>query len=434
MIPGLTRFSTGGMNATKVLEEIRLHRIQIPRLSPRQICVCLLWVFVVLILGLAVVYEIRTSALQAWLFSRYAAKLHYTIGPGPSPSIVFPSGGPFDRQRGYPQISNFQRRLEARGFQVAEQARFSPQLAWMAGLGVAPPYRERAATGVRIQGIGRGYLFNAASNDRLFHEFEEIPPLVVQSLLFIENRELGEKPPDPRTNPAVEWDRLAKAGLLYAGSKLGLPLPKEGGSTLATQLEKYRHSAAGRSHSLLDKFRQITGASLKVYREGSDTRGSRRQIVVDYLNTVPLAAAPGWGEVHGLGEGLYAWFGRKLDDVCAALRTPENSPEKIVAFKQVLALITAERAPSHYLIHNHSALETRVNAYTRLLAQEGILDAEFARRLRATTIVFSRPASIRLAPFSERKATNAIRIHLLELLGISDLYDLDRLDLKVNST
>src|SRR6185369_17592150 len=110
------------------------------------------------------------------------------------------------------------------------------------------------------------------------------------------------------------------ASLLDAGSKLGMNLPIQGGSTLAIQLEKYRHSPNGRTNSPLDKLRQVAGASLKAYRDGADTRDWRREIVVDYLNTAPLAAAPGYGEINGLGDGLYAWFGLDLDDVKAALR------------------------------------------------------------------------------------------------------------------
>ncbi len=43
-------------------------------------------------------HELRTSATQSWLLSRYAASLSYEIAPGPSPSIAFPRGGPFDAQ------------------------------------------------------------------------------------------------------------------------------------------------------------------------------------------------------------------------------------------------------------------------------------------------------------------------------------------------
>ena len=65
---------------------------------------------------------------------------------------------------------------------------------------------------------------------------------------------------------------------------------------------------------------QMTSASLRAYRDGPDTSAARRQIVVDYLNSTPLAARAGFGEVNGLGDGLYAWFGSDLEQVNRSLQ------------------------------------------------------------------------------------------------------------------
>ena len=91
-----------------------------------------------------------------------------------------------------------------------------------------------------------------------------------RALLFIENRELLDGDA-PRRNPAIEWDRLA-AVLRDSVVKLvdpGLNLP--GGSTLATQIEKYRHAPAGRTEDATAKLRQMVSASLRAYRNGPDT-------------------------------------------------------------------------------------------------------------------------------------------------------------------
>ena len=90
----------------------------------------------------------------------------------------------------------------------------------------------------------------------------------------------------------------------------------------------------------------MIGASLRVYRSGPDTRLERREIVLDYLNSVPLAAAPRYGEVYGIGNGLNAWFGIDIDDATLIL---ENSPSETAReriFKHILALICAARAPT----------------------------------------------------------------------------------------
>ena len=99
-------------------------------------------------------------------------------------------------------------------------------------------------------------IYDARPGNMNFQRFEDIPPLLVQTLLFIENQEL-QNVLNPRHNPAVEWDRFARAGLLYVGKQLGLPGVDPGGSTLATQLEKYRHSPQGRTETPTDKARQI---------------------------------------------------------------------------------------------------------------------------------------------------------------------------------
>lgn len=389
--------------------------------------------FALLLIG-ALGYELRTSALEAWLLSHYAARLSYEVLSGPSPSIVFPHSGPTDERRGYSRIPLFQSRLEAQGYHVVEQARVSPELAQLMSWGVSPPYGEPTEADLVIHGTGETTLYKSANTDRLFQQFEDIPALLVRTLLFLENRELQD-PSSPRSNPVVEWDRLAKAGFLYASSKLGLPFSVQGGSTLATQLEKFRHSAQGRTHSVTDKLRQMVGASLKAYREGADTRSWRRKIIVDYLNFIPLAAAPGHGEVNGLGEGLYTFFGLHLSDVSDVLASEGLTPAKVHAFKHVLALLVALPAPTTYLVEDRVALEDRVNQFAWLLAKAGVIDKESAQALEQAPLRFL-PSAPMSSPKSvtQQRAPNAIRSTLIELLDVPDLYDLGRLHLEVQTT
>ncbi len=390
-------------------------------------------VFTLLILSF--VYEFRTSALQSRVFSYIARHMSYGLEPGASSRIVFPKDGPFNLRRGYSYLPAFQERLKEHGFSVTEQNRFSLLLATMAAWGFSPPYREAANASLVIRSSEGLPLFDTSLQDQVFHSFDQIPILAVQALLFMENRELGEDSADLSRNPVIEWDRLAKAGFSYAGNKLGLPFGMEGGSTLATQLEKYRYSPEGRTGSAGDKFRQMMSASLKVYRSGTDTRSARHEIILDYLNTVPLAAAPGYGEVNGLGEGLGAWFGVRLDDANKVLRQPGASPEKAKAFKQVLMLLCAVRAPSLYLLQDRPALAARANYCVKSMRDSGLIDREFATLLEATPIQFAQravPQQTSLSP--HQKTANALRVDLMQLLGVRSFYDLDRLDLEAQST
>ena len=395
------------------------------------------WIRLSLLVGLGlalVAHELRTSALQSRLFSWWAGRVTYTLEPGPSSQITFPETGPFDQRLGYTRIPEFTRRLQERGYRVSAQVRFSEAAARLVSWGFPPPYQEPSVAGLVIRDRTGALLYDSTLGHGVFHDIAEVPPLLVDTVLFVENRSLQE-PLDPRQNPVIDWARFGKAGALYAGRKLGLPLPLEGASTLSTQLEKFQHSRGGRTASALEKLRQMASASLKAYRDGVDTRPERREILLRYLNEVPLAAAPGWGEVNGITDGLLAWFGDRPAEVLGALASPSLTPEKVRVYKHVLALLCAVRAPTTYLIRNHAALEARVALYTELLQKAGLIDPDLAHRLRLTPITYLRekispPARLVL----QRKAVSHLRAGLGQLLGEPNIYSLDRLHLEVGST
>ena len=293
----------------------------------RALKICLLWFGLLLFFFVCVFIEFQTSALQSWFFTSTNRRVFYKLAQGPSREISFPRPGPFDERKGYSKLPVFQTRLMSQGYQIAEQARQSETMLTVLEHGVSPPYTERPDTGLEIRGLDGSSLFRYGQSEFIFDKIDAIPPLIVKTLLFLENRDL-DRPATRWQNPVIEWDRIFKAALMYVGAKLHLPVPVQGGSTLAVQLEKFRHSPNGRTDTPLEKLRQIMGASLKAYREGANTRAWRERIIVDYLNSVPLAAAPGYGEIHGLGEGLYAWFGMRLDDVdCGVEYTRANVGE-----------------------------------------------------------------------------------------------------------
>ena len=179
-----------------------------------------------------------------------------------------------------------------------------------------------------------------------FTSYDDIPPLVVRTLFYLENRRLGNL--SSRANPALDWGRLAKAGISYTARAIGFPTRLEGGSTLAVQMQKYSHSPSGRTSSGLDKLRQIVSATLAAYRNGPDTQSASRQVVLDYVNSIPLGAVTGVGEVHGLRSGLRNWFGLDPDRVCEALRGEHSKAEQVRASTRYAPVCCA---PSRYLRH-----------------------------------------------------------------------------------
>jgi len=395
--------------------------------------------------------EIATSRRQAdWLAER-ARALRFEVQPGPSPAIRFPGDGPFDLRLGYHGLPDTLERLQRQGYAITAQARMSPEMLALSERGLYATYAEKAQAGLAVRDCSGFPLHTVRHPERVYGAFEAVPPLVVSSLLFIEDRELLDGP--PARNPAVEWDRFGKAMVDQALRRVDPSHAAGGGSTLATQIEKYRHSPGGRTASAGDKLRQMASASLRAYLGGEDTLPRRRQIVVDYLNTVPLAAQSGFGEVHGLGDALWAWYGRDFDVVNRLLATPIAEPDpakpggqalafkqalvprQALAYKQVLSLLVAQRRPSYYLTPDGAAtLRELTDSHLRVLAQAGIIppalrDAALPLALELQSQAAEAPA----ASFVERKAATALRGQLQRLLAVPRAYDLDRLDLTVDS-
>jgi len=402
-----------------------------------------IWLIVLLLLLLVLLggwgaFEMRTSHLQARLFADLASELNYRMEKGPSPSIRFPAASPYDTRLGYANLPAYLEKLQARGYLVDAQARISPRMVELADRGLYATYHEKTKVGLEILDCRAQPLFNARFPERTYPAFEDAPPLLVQSLLFIENRELLD-PAYPQRNPAVEWDRFSKAVFDKTLSSVGLGGAGRvaGGSTLATQIEKYRHSPEGRTGSLQDKMIQMASAALRAYQDGEDTTRARRRIVLDYLNTVPLSAKSGYGEVNGIGDGLWVWYGRNFDQTSRMLRGPMDSVEAVTAYKEALSLMIAQRRPAYYLGAGEHDLETLTNSHLRVLAQAGVISPQLrdaALKVALHPAQGSGVAAPGADAFVSRKASNAVRNHLGYLVGDSRLYNLDRLDLSVVST
>ena len=424
--------------------------------------------------GAAAFHEMRTSTFQARYFAGLAAEVGWTVEPGPSPRIRFPGQGPYDLRFGYTRIPDMVTLLEARGFRVTEQAVISPQAAQLVDRGLFPIYREKTAGGLRVEDQRGGEIFGARYPERVFGTLDDVPPVVVRSLLFIENRELLD-PDRPTFNPVVEWRRLAGSVFEYGLRLLGSDRNVPGASTLATQIEKFRHSPDGITGDAAEKLRQLASGSVRAYLDGEQTMEAQRRIILDYLNSVPLAAIPGHGEVHGLAKGLWAWYGLDHEVIDAALRAeggplrpadvlpPPEAPVRAgtgggagqgvmveaafgdpdllgvagTAYRATLSLLLAHRRPTWYLARadGRAELKQLTDVYLRLMAREGMISPEL-RDAALTAELDLRPRAPDPEPtsFVERKAANTIRTALLPFLGIPRLYDLDRFDLTVRSS
>lgn len=379
------------------------------------------------------VWEFTTSTLQAQYLTEYAAKMQYKLEPKASRALRFPKAGPADIRMGYVQLPEMSKLLFDQGFEISQQARISPAMQQMADQGLNLPYHEKDQTGLKLTDAAGDVVFESHTPQRVYSDFKSIPPLVRESLLFVENRELLAAD-NPKRNPAVEWDRLAQAVLDKLIQLVNPSHDVPGGSTLATQIEKYRHSPDGLTMTVQDKWQQMASASVRAYLDGEKTLATRQRLVLDYLNTVPLSAAPKFGEVIGLPDALWAWYGLDVNRVNQLLLANHADAETGNAYKHVLSLIIAQRKPSYYLNVNHKALEENTNVHLRLLAREGVISPALRDAALQARLSFNVQRPIQNKAFIAQKAANAVRSRLANLLGVPRLYDLDRYDVSADST
>jgi len=388
--------------------------------------------------GFLVADEVESSQWQARHLARYAAGLRYSVADGASNAIRFPANGPFDQRMGYTELPRIVERLGERGFTLTQQARFSDALMDYTGRGYFTPYHEKTRAGLDVADCRGETLYQFRYPYRGYDDFAAVPPRVAQALMFVENRDLLD-PARPTMNPAVDWVRFTRAVLGQLGRMVSADIDAPGGSTLATQIEKYRHSPDGVTYNAHEKLRQMVSASVRAYLDGEQTLPVRRRLLLDYLNTVPLSAAPGHGEVNGLGDGLWVWFAADFDQVNQLLAAPEGQGETLAAqgraLHQVVALMIAHRRPSFYLSRSgRDELAHLSESYVRLLAENGMIGASLRDAALAQPLKFrDMAAHPALLPADVGKGTTAIRNRLAGMLDAS-LYQLDRFDADVSTT
>ena len=108
--------------------------------------------------------------------------------------------------------------------------------------------------------------------------------------------------------------------------------------------------------------------------------------------------------------------------------------EKGLALREMLSLMIAQRRPSHYLTKGHDELADLTDSHIRLLAQNNVIDAQFAAAALASKVTYRDWATQpTIQPIESNKGISVARSRLAGMLN-RPLYDLDRLDLSATST
>jgi hypothetical protein len=136
---------------------------------PRRVrnTVLLVMLAAVVLAGLWLTDEARSFRVQARYFARLADQATFKVEPGPSAAIRYPSDSPYDARLGYANLPDYLKRLQARGFEVTAQARFSPTLLELADKGINPPYREKTQAGLEIDDAHHQALFRSTFPERV---------------------------------------------------------------------------------------------------------------------------------------------------------------------------------------------------------------------------------------------------------------------------
>ncbi|MBU1054564.1 MAG: transglycosylase domain-containing protein [Proteobacteria bacterium] len=416
------------------------HLLSKIKFTPSRILIYIL-LFFLISLGIELfVRDIKTSRMQSLLFSHIAKKCTYELENGESKDIRFPKFGPYDIRLGYSRIPEWIVKMSGEGYTVAKQAKWSPTLLRCVDMGLFAIYREKVQNGICLLDRHDKQLSFQKFPERIYPDFKSIPPVVADMLLFIENRHLLDTESQYQ-NPSIEWERLFKSISEAVLSIFDNNRNVAGGSTLSTQIEKFRHSPRGITNSARDKIRQISSSTLRTYYFGEKTSQTRKRILLDYVNSIPLSAAPGFGEVLGLGDGLWAWYGldyKTVNHLLFDARKKDIPPDKAAeigsALKAVLSLFLSQRRPSAYLITHRNDLEELANTYCRLLEKEGVLSPKIRDAAISTKLNFQKKGALLYSmEIPQKKATNFIRSKLMTTLGMERLYDIDRLDLDVKT-
>ena len=351
---------------------------------------------------------------------------------GRAPASPSP-GGPFDTQRGYPRLGDFRRRLESAGYTVAEQARQSAGMVRFIRWGVTPPYREPAVAGLVIRDFRGESIYDGRPGDALFPSFEEVPPLIVSTLLFLENRELTN-PTGPGSNPAIDWGRLERPADSTSPAGSDCPCDPKAAArwpSSSRSIVTRRAAAPLRPRQAAPAHR---GEPARVSRR-ADSTASRQEIVLDYLQHhaagrrawIRRGARPRKRASRVVRSSiLTAWRARSA--------SPGSGPAKAAAYK-LRAGSPLRRPRPHPLPGGGSALlDKKITAYGDLLLKAGVIDRELNRELHEASLRFGGHVDQPPIDFAERRAATAIREDVRRILGVRSPWEMDRLHLEIEST
>jgi penicillin-binding protein 1B len=202
---------------------------------------------------------------------------------------------------------------------------------------------DATVTLARLDPLRIGSIYPAHNEDRMLVKLDEVPPMLINSLVAVEDHKFY-------THPGVDPRGMARA---FKSTVSGGPV--QGGSTLTQQLVK--NSFLTPERTLRRKFTEILMAVLLEMHYDKD------EILEAYINEIYLGQ-DGDRAIHGFGLASQFYFGRPL----AHLDVP-----------QVALLVGMVKGPSFYDPRRQAAraLERRNLVLSELVRQEYITQEQY---------------------------------------------------------
>ncbi len=212
----------------------------------------------------------------------------------------------------------------------------------------------------RLEPLLVGGLYPAHQEDRILIRLDQVPELLPQALIAVEDRDFYQ-------HHGVSLKSIARA--LWVNTSSGSL--RQGGSTLTQQLVKNFFLTNERTLT-----RKVTEALMSVLIE---LHYSKEEILEAYLNEVFLGQ-DGQRAVHGFGLASQYFFSQPLAEL---------------KLQQIALLVAMVKGPSYYNPRRQPerALERR-NLVINLLAEQGIVDEQQAEQAKKTPLGITKRGSL----------------------------------------
>ena len=375
--------------------------------------------------------RVRTSWLQSGAAQRLRPAADLRARAGPSPSIRFPSAGPYDTASATPSCPRFIERLDARGYRGRRSRRACRSaICELIDRGVFPIYARRPRPGLTLlDQHGAAMFAGALSRARSIPTSRRSRPGGRHPAVHREPR--AARSADAAAQSGDRVGPAGRAGAAARSRRLAEPVA-QARRAAARSRPRSRSTATRRSAAPTASRREAApdglGQPARLSRRPRDQRGPApdrgRLSQLDAAQRARPASARSTASATACGPGSAATSSTPTGLLRAARRDAEELRRKARFYKQVLSLLLAQRRPAYYLVGGRADLDALADGYLRLLRAAGVIDDALGRGGARRTAASSRPSRRRRAGAAVRRPQGRERDphRAAELLGMPGLY------------